>query len=95
MVPLTQNSLRRRVLACLHGTASYLYPLGKYGKGKRGDAMPEELARRENRLEKIREAKVALGREAKERAEEEKAKVEAQLKACEKQERKRGRKSSG
>src|SRR5208337_2593869 len=33
---------------------------GKYGKGKRGDELPEELARRESRLAKIREAKAAL-----------------------------------
>ena len=48
---------------------------GKYGKGKRGDELPEELARRDRRLEKIGEAKAALEQEAKERAEKEKAKV--------------------
>src|ERR1700726_3754915 len=32
---------------------------GKYGKGKRGDELPKELARRESRLKKIREAKAA------------------------------------
>jgi transposase len=32
----------------------------KYGKGKRGDELPEELARRETRLKKIQEAKAAL-----------------------------------
>ena len=37
---------------------------GKYGKGKRGDELPAELARRESRLEKIREAKAALEQEA-------------------------------
>lgn len=68
---------------------------GKYGKGKRGDELPEELARRERRLEKIREAKAALEQEAKERAEKEKAKVEEQLKEREKQEQERGRKLSG
>ena len=52
---------------------------GKYGKGKRGDELPVELARRESRLVKIREAKAALEREAKEQAEEKKAQVEAQL----------------
>ncbi len=68
---------------------------GKYGKGKRGDELPEALARRESRLEKIREAKAALEREAQERAEEEKVRVEAQLKEREKQERERGRKLGG
>jgi transposase len=68
---------------------------GKYGKGKRGDELPEEWARRESRLARIREAKAALEREAQERAEEEKARVEAQLKEREKQERERGRKLGG
>jgi transposase len=43
----------------------------KYGKGKRGDELPDELARRESRLKKIQEAKAALEQEAKERAERE------------------------
>src|ERR1022692_2921425 len=60
---------------------------GKYGKGKRGDELPKELARRESRLEKIREAKAALEQEAKEAA--------AQLQEREKQERERGRKFGG
>ena len=36
----------------------------RYGKGKRGDELPEELAIRESRLRKIREAKAALEAEA-------------------------------
>ena len=36
----------------------------QFGKGKRGDELPDELARRETRLKKIREAKEALEREA-------------------------------
>lgn len=39
-----------------------------YGKGKRGDELPEELRFRQGRLEKLREAKEALEREARERA---------------------------
>ena len=35
-----------------------------YGKGRRGDELPQELAFRESRLQKIREAKVALEEEA-------------------------------
>jgi len=42
----------------------------KYGKGNRGFGLPEELSRREKRLEKIAEAKAGLEREARERAEE-------------------------
>jgi transposase len=43
----------------------------RYGKGKRGDELPEELRFRKSRLKKIREAKEALEREARERAEAE------------------------
>jgi transposase/signal recognition particle subunit SEC65 len=40
----------------------------RYGKDKRGDELPEELAHRESRLKKIREAMAELQAEAKERA---------------------------
>ena len=40
-----------------------------YGKGERGDELPQDLARRETRLAKIQEAKVALEEEAKAEAE--------------------------
>ena len=46
----------------------------RYGKDKRGDELPEELAFRESRLRKIREAKAAL--EAGARADVEQAAVE-------------------
>ena len=39
-----------------------------YGKGKRGDELPEELRFRSSRLKKIREAKQALEQQARERA---------------------------
>jgi transposase len=39
-----------------------------YGRGRRGDELPDELARRESRLAKIREAKAALEQEARARA---------------------------
>jgi transposase len=68
---------------------------GKYGKGKRGDELPKELARRKSRLAKIGEAKAALEQEAKEAAEKRQAEVAAQLKEREKQERERGRKFGG
>ena len=67
----------------------------KYGKGKRGDELPAELQRRETRLTKIREAKAALEREAREQAEAEKARVEARLKERAQQEAERGRKFGG
>jgi transposase len=40
----------------------------RYGKGRRGDELPEELRFRQKRLEKIREAKEALERQAREQA---------------------------
>jgi transposase len=41
----------------------------EYGRDKRGDELPVELAHREGRLKKIREAKAELEREAREEAE--------------------------
>ena len=43
----------------------------EHGRDRRGDELPEELARRESRLQKIREARKALEAEAKAAAEEE------------------------
>jgi transposase len=40
----------------------------QHGQGRRGDEVPKELKRREDRLRKIREAKAALEQEAKEKA---------------------------
>jgi len=45
----------------------------QYGRGRRGDELPAELARRESRLATIRAAKAALEQEAKERAAEQAA----------------------
>jgi transposase len=42
----------------------------RYGKGKRGDELPPELATAQKRLERIRQAKAALEQEARERAEQ-------------------------
>ena len=42
----------------------------RYGKDKRGDELPEELAFREGRLQKIREAMAALEAEAQAAAEQ-------------------------
>ena len=47
----------------------------EHGKGRRGDELPKELARRESRLAKIREAKAALEAEAKAKAEAKQAKT--------------------
>jgi transposase len=48
-----------------------------YGKDKRGDELPKELAFRESRLKKIQEAKEALEREAQEQAEKKKTEIDA------------------
>jgi len=55
-----------------------------YGKGKRGDELPQELKRREDRLEKIRAAKAELEAEARD-----KARTQAQQAKQEQQERER------
>jgi transposase len=55
----------------------------QYGKGRRGDELPAELARRTSRLAKLREAKAALEAEA--RAEAVAAAAEAAAKRAERQ----------
>jgi transposase len=55
----------------------------QYGKGRRGDELPAELARRESRLAKLREAKAALEVEA--RAEATAAATVAQAKLAERE----------
>jgi hypothetical protein len=57
----------------------------QYGKGRRGDELPEELARRESRLRKIREAKAELEAEARVAAAEQ---AEAARAKCAERERK-------
>lgn len=66
-----------------------------YGKGKRGDELPDELARRDSRLKKIREAKAALEAEAKAEAEARAEEVRARLAERSSEEAKTGRKIAG
>jgi transposase len=61
----------------------------EYGKNRRGDELPEELARRESRLQKIREARKALEQQAKAAAEEERQRQQ------EEEDRKGGSKPGG
>jgi hypothetical protein len=66
---------------------------GKYGKGKRGSDLPEELQRREDRLEKIRQARKELEAEtaavaARERLEQAAEAEEAAQKASEEERQK-------
>jgi transposase len=67
----------------------------QYGKDRRGDELPEELQRRESRLQKIREAKAALEAEAREKAEQERVWVEQKLAEREEEERRTGKKKRG
>ena len=67
----------------------------KYGKGRRGDGLPAELARRESRLAKIQGAKAALEAEARQKAEEKKAVAEAKRAARQEEEARTGKKIGG
>ena len=67
----------------------------QYGKGRRGDELPEELRRRESRLQKIAAAKAELEQEAREKAEQERAEAEAKLAARRQQEERTGKKPRG
>jgi len=67
----------------------------QHGKGKRGDELPEELRRREDRLRKIREAKGALEREAKEKAERLAAETREKLAERARKEAETGKKTRG
>lgn len=66
-----------------------------YGKECRGDELPQELRRREGRLAKIRAAKEALEREAKERAELAAAAARERLRERAQQEAARGKRFGG
>jgi len=68
---------------------------GIFGKEKRGDELPQELKRREGRLEKIRAAKEALEREAKERAERAAEEVRERLRVRAEKEAACGRRFGG
>jgi hypothetical protein len=67
----------------------------QYGKGKRGDALPAELARRESRLAKLRAAKAELEVEAQAQAVEAAALAQAKLAERERKAETTGRKPKG
>ena len=67
----------------------------QYGKGKRGDELPAELARRESRLAKIREAKRVLEQQAKEKAARQAEIQRAKVEERERREREAGKKLPG
>ena len=64
-----------------------------YGKGRRGDELPDELQRRETRLAKIEQAMAELEAEAKGRADAQRAEQREKAEACEREGKKpRGKK---
>jgi len=67
----------------------------KFGKGRSGEDLPAELARRESRLAKLQEAKRALEAEARQQAEEKKAAAEAKIAERREQEARTGKKAGG
>ena len=67
----------------------------QFGKGKRGDVLPDELARRESRLAKIRAAKAALEEEARQKAEEQAEEARAKNETRQRKEQETGKKSGG
>jgi len=67
----------------------------KYGKGVRGDELPKELRRRESRLKKIKEAKAALEKEAREKARIELELARDKIEKREKKAKKSGKKPRG
>ncbi|MCY3017537.1 MAG: IS1182 family transposase [Planctomycetota bacterium] len=90
-----EQELEREVAALLkEAEAADAAEDAKYGKGKRGDELPAELARRESRLKKIREAKAALEAQAREQAAAKAEEVTRRL-AERKQEEETGRKPPG
>jgi transposase len=66
-----------------------------YGTGRRGDELPAELARRETRLRKIREAKAALEAAARAQAEQAAAQARAKLAERARHEAETGKKVGG
>jgi transposase len=66
-----------------------------YGKDQRGDELPDELQRRENRLKKIQQAKAELEQEAREKAKQSHAAAEAKLAARQEKEAQTDKKKPG
>ena len=91
-----EQELEREVAALLkEAEAADAAEDAKYGPGKRGDELPAELARRDSRLKKIREAKAALEAQAREQAAAKAAAVEQRLAERKQEEEETGRKPPG
>ncbi len=92
----TEQRLRQEVEELLRSAAAVdAAEDAQYGKGKRGDELPKELARRESRLKKIRAAKAELEQEAKQKAERQRAAAEAKIAERREQEARTGKKACG
>ena len=91
-----EQKLEREVAALLARAAQVdAAEDARYGKGQRGDELPAELARRESRLTKIREAKAALEAEARAQAAEVATMAQAKLAERQRQAETTGRKPTG
>jgi transposase len=92
----TEQRLTREVEALLaEAAACDAAEDRQYGKGRRGDELPAELARRESRLVKIREAKAALEAEARARAEQDAEAARAKVAERARQEQATGKRPGG
>src|SRR3970282_2137218 len=67
----------------------------EFGQGKRGDELPAELARRDSRLNKIRQAKAELEQEGRERAEQAAGEAQAKIDERRLKEQQTGQKARG
>jgi transposase len=67
----------------------------KYGKGRRADEIPGDLARRESRLKKLKEAKAALEKMAKDKAAAKAKEQRTKLAERKRKEQETGKKTSG
>ena len=93
----TEERLRKEVEALLaKAAATDEAEDAQYGKGKSGEELPAELARRESRLKKIREVvRADLEREAKEKAARERAEADAKIAERRQKEAQTGKKVGG
>ena len=92
----TETRLQREVEALLRQAEEVdAEEDARYGKGKRGDELPEELQRRESRLAKIQAAKAELEAEAKVKAEAEAQVARDKIAERERKEQETGKKMGG
>jgi transposase len=91
----SEEELRREVERLLADAERTDHEEDRLYGDKRGDELPDELAFRESRLKKIREAKAALEQEAREEAEREARRQEERTKERERKEAAQGHRFGG